>query len=172
MCICTTGPPGTPMNIRISGITSTSFVVQWDEVDDAKLYCVQWRDDGGSVRSRESKPPRTSITITQLSPNTTYNVTAYVTAGNICETGPVSDILIVTTNMTILVGPLSSMLTMATPTSSSSVITTTPSEFCCSYDNICTIIINYTKHKKNSTTPISNIILLLEVFIRNNVPPQ
>ncbi|XP_065910776.1 receptor-type tyrosine-protein phosphatase H-like isoform X2 [Dysidea avara] len=117
------GPPGTPLNIRISGITSTSFVVQWDEVDDAKLYCVQWRDDGSSVRSRESNPSRTSITIKQLSPNTIYNVT--VTVGT-CRSGTVSDFLIVTTNVTILVGPLSSLLTMATPTSSSSVITTTP----------------------------------------------
>jgi len=37
----TTGPPDSPpMNIRASNITDTSFVVQWDEVDDALRYDV------------------------------------------------------------------------------------------------------------------------------------
>ncbi|XP_065897604.1 mucin-17-like isoform X2 [Dysidea avara] len=133
------GPPGTPMNIRFHDITSTSFVVQWDEVDDADHYIVNWRDDGGSVR--ESTRLLASITITQLSPNTTYSVT--VTAGNICGSGTVSDILIVTTDVTLLVGPsisssvrittytrmLSSLVAMATPAtimSSSMVATLTP----------------------------------------------
>ncbi|XP_065910714.1 tyrosine-protein kinase receptor TYRO3-like isoform X2 [Dysidea avara] len=98
--LISTGPPGTPMNIRVSNITSTSFVVQWDEVDDVHWYIVNWKDDGGSVR--ESTTSLTSHTITQLSPNTTYNVT--VTTGNICGSGPVSDILIVTTNVTLLIG--------------------------------------------------------------------
>ena len=63
-------------------------------------YIVKWRDDGGSVR--ESTTSRTSHTITQLSPNTTYNVA--VTAVNICGSGTVSDILNVTANVGLLVG--------------------------------------------------------------------
>jgi len=38
------------MNIRFSDITSTSFVVQWDEVDDADWFNVLWWEDGGSAR--------------------------------------------------------------------------------------------------------------------------
>ena len=61
MYLNTTGPPGIPMNIRVSDTTSTSFVVRWDEVDDADYYIVNWRDDGGSVR--ESTTSLTSITV-------------------------------------------------------------------------------------------------------------
>ncbi|XP_065890845.1 uncharacterized protein [Dysidea avara] len=114
----TTGPPGTPINIRVSEISSTSFVVQWDEVDDADHYIVNWRDDGGSVR--ESTTSLISITITQLSPNTTYNVT--VTAGNICGSGTVSDILIVTSNVTLLVGPSITTLSLVCTSISSTMM--------------------------------------------------
>ncbi|XP_065910952.1 uncharacterized protein [Dysidea avara] len=124
--------PSTPI-LLVSNITGTSFVVQWDEVNGADYYIVNWRG-GSNVRESISQ---TSITITQLSPNTTYNVT--VTAGNICGSGIVSDILIVTTNSTILVGPsisssvmtttssISSMVAMATTTTlSSSMMNTSP----------------------------------------------
>ena len=118
MYLDTTGPPGTPINIRVSEISSTSFVVQWDEVDDADYYIVNWRNDGGSVR--ESTTSLTSTIITQLTPNTTYNVT--VTAGNICGSGRVSDILIVNTNVTLLVGP--SITTLSLVTSSTMMLLT------------------------------------------------
>ena len=118
MYLDTTGPPGTPINIRVSEISSTSFVVQWDEVDDADHYIVNWRDDGGSVR--ESTTSLISITITQLSPNTTYNVT--VTAGNICGSGTVSDILIVTSNVTLLVGPSITTLSLVCTSISSTMM--------------------------------------------------
>ena len=123
MYLDTTGPPGTPMNIRVSNITSTSFVVQWDEVDDADHYIVNWRGDG-SVR--ESTTSRTSHTISHLSPNTTYNVT--VTAGNICGSGTVSDILIVTSNVAILIGPsITTLSLVTTPISSTMMLLTTSS---------------------------------------------
>ena len=100
------------MNIRFSEITSTSFDIQWDKVDDADWYIVIWRDDGGSVNQST-----TSVTVPQLSPNTTYSVT--VTAGNLCGSGTASDILNVTTNVTLLVGSSISPSSL-----SSSVITT------------------------------------------------
>ena len=110
MYVYATDPPGIPMNIRVNDINSTSFVVQWDEVDDVGNYSVDWKDDGGMIG--ETKTSQTSITITQLTPNTTYNVT--VTAGNICGFGTVSDILIATTNVTLLIVPsvLSSVMTI------------------------------------------------------------
>ena len=132
--------PSAPMfsKFLVGNITSASFVVQWDEVDDADYYIVNWRDDGGSVR--KSTTSQTSITITQLSPDTTYSVT--VTAVNICGSGTASDILIVTTNVGLLVelstsssvmttsSTMSSMVAMAIPTSSSSssLITTSTIE--------------------------------------------
>ncbi|XP_065911030.1 uncharacterized protein [Dysidea avara] len=118
--------PSTPI-LLVSNITSTSFVVQWDEVNGADYYIVNWRG-GSNVRESISQ---TSIIITQLSPNTTYNVT--VTAGNICGSGRVSDILIVTTNgpsissVTTTTSSISSMVAMATTTTlSSSMMNTSP----------------------------------------------
>jgi len=91
MCVHTTGPPGIPMNIRYN---HTSFVVQWDEVDDADKYLVNW---SGGGKAREATTLRTSRTITGLTPNTTYYVTVFAING--CgETSTGSDVLIVTTN--------------------------------------------------------------------------
>jgi len=79
MCVHTTGPPGIPMNIRYNHVTSASFVVQWDEVDDADHYLVNWRS-GGS-KAREAATSQTSHTITGLAPNTTYYVTVIAVNG-------------------------------------------------------------------------------------------
>jgi len=76
MCVHTTGPPGIPMNIRYN---HTSFVVQWDEVDDADQYSVNWRGDGS--QAREATTSQTSHTITGLTPNTTYYVTVIAING-------------------------------------------------------------------------------------------
>jgi len=67
------------MNIRVSDITSTSFVVHWDEVDDANQYHINWSSAGASSREVTSQ---TSYTITGLIPNTTYYVT--ITSVNSC----------------------------------------------------------------------------------------
>ena len=83
-------PPGTPMNIIVSNTTSTSFVVQWNKVDDVFWYFVNLSYDGGSVNESSQT---TSQTITGLTPGTMYCVT--VTATNSC--GRSSDFIIATT---------------------------------------------------------------------------
>jgi len=91
MCVHTTGPPGIPMNIRYN---HASFVVQWDEVDDADKYLVNW---SGGGRIREATTLQTSRTITGLTPNTTYVVTVFAING--CgESDTSSDVFIVSTN--------------------------------------------------------------------------
>jgi len=95
MCVHTTGPPGIPMNIRYDHVTSVSFVVHWDEVDDADKYLVNWRRSGG--KAREATTLQTLRTITGLTPNTTYDVTVF--AINSCgQSVTSSDVFIVTTN--------------------------------------------------------------------------
>ena len=108
----TTDPPGAPMNIRFSDITSTSFVVHWDEVDDAELYIVNYRVDGGSVN--EAPTQRTSRTITQLSSNTTYTVT--VIANTCGHLSSISGAVMVTTNESLLIRLYSTLVTISSTT--------------------------------------------------------
>ena len=93
--------PDRPMNIRFpaSDITSTSFVVQWDVVDDTDLYSVTWRT-GRLNSSRETATSQTSRTVTGLTPNTTYAVT--IAAFNtVCGRGSESDVvMVITADMT------------------------------------------------------------------------
>ena len=103
------------MNIRATNITNTSFVVQWDEVDDADQYTVNWRSDGNA---KEAFTTRTSCTVRELTPNTTYYVT--VTARNSCGHGASNNFLNVkTSGLNTLVTPLLS--SMASSTSSTNV---------------------------------------------------
>jgi len=81
------------MNIRASGISNASFIVLWDEVDDADRYFVNWRSGHGVAR--EAITSRTSHNLTGLIPNTTYYAT--VTASNSCGEGTLSKFLMVIT---------------------------------------------------------------------------
>ena len=111
-----TGPPIISMNTNmISNITSTSFVVLLDEVDDADWFNVLWWEDGGSAR--ENITTQTSITIRGLTPNTKYYVN--ITAGNICGSVVNNDILSVTTLMIGSPVPIVTMMTTATTMSNS-----------------------------------------------------
>ena len=112
------------MNIRFSEITNKSFVVQWDKVDDADSYIVNWRDDGGSVR--ESTPSLTSTTITGLTPNTTYVVHVRVInasgSGQNCGSKSVTTKMLgylllpspVSTSLSVLTTPVTMFSTMET----------------------------------------------------------
>jgi len=105
------------MTIRASKITTTSFVVQWDEVDHADQYIVNWKDGNGV--DREAITSRTSHTITELSPNMTYYVN--VSAINICGAATSRDFLLITTNTSIVIKPSHSTSTM-TSLSTSNVV--------------------------------------------------
>jgi len=104
--ILVTGPP---MNITINNITSTSFVVHWDEVGDAYQYNVRWRKGSGSVRAVTSQ---TSLNITGLIPNTAYNVT--INAVNKCGSG--NSISVTTSTIESLVPEMTSTTTTLSST--------------------------------------------------------
>jgi len=94
------------MNIRVINITSTSFVVQWNEVDDTNQYYINWSSAGDS--SRGVTTSQTSHTMTGLIPNTTYYVT--IISVNSCRF--VTDLSVTT----LMVGSLVPTLTMITTT--------------------------------------------------------
>ena len=87
------------MNIRIpeDDITSESFVVQWDAVNDIfpVTYTVRWYGEDGS--NGTASVTGLSFTITGLTANTSYNVTV-VAVNTCCGEGPVSDVVMVMTN--------------------------------------------------------------------------
>ena len=99
---------GPPINITVSDITDTSFVVQWDEVDNAVWYIVSW-----SVK--ETSTQETSHTITGLAPNTSYGVTVEV-ADSCGQHSKLSDTVMVTTFMTEPSSLVNSKTAIATPT--------------------------------------------------------
>ena len=109
--LCTTGPPDSPpMNIRVSSITDTSFVIQWDEVDDTLIYAV-YVGNSSSIDRRDINrriTQQTSLTYEQLTPNTKY----YVSVANFngCGDGTFGHLLTVITNATL------SSISMPTPT--------------------------------------------------------
>ena len=108
--LCTTGPPDSPpMNIRASNITNTSFIVQWDEVDDALRYAVYVGNSSDNRRGINRRRTRqTSLTYEQLTPNTKY----YVSVANFngCGDGTFGHLLTVITNPTL------SSISMPAPT--------------------------------------------------------
>jgi len=119
MCVHTTGLPGTPMNIRCSDVTSTSFVVHWDEVDNADQYFVNWKI--GDI-AREAIISQTSHSIAGLTPNATYYVT--VSAANSCGQSDTGSSTVTTNEI-----ELSSTITTnkIEPSSTVMFITTMPS---------------------------------------------
>ena len=116
-------PTTAPMNIRFpqDDITSESFVVQWDEVNDffPVTYTVRWYrgDDEGGMASVTG--PR--FTVTGLTNNTIYNVTV-VAINTCCGKGPVSDFAMVMTN--------NQPPTMPPPTTATPTPTVTPGNIC------------------------------------------
>ena len=97
--MCGTETPNAVMNVRIrDDITSESFVVLWDEVMDifTITYNVTWYNDSGIIgMNTVNSPP---YTVTGLTANTSYNVTV-VAINTCCGAGPVSDVVMVMTNM-------------------------------------------------------------------------
>ena len=111
MYVYDTDPPNVPMkSIVISNITSSSFVVQLDEMESAEWLDVIWWEDGSTAR--ESITTQTSTTIRGLISNTKYNV--IITAGNNC--GSVANLSVTT----LMVGSPVPILTMMTTTTTMS----------------------------------------------------
>ena len=97
---CITDPPQTaPMIIicREMDITNESFVVQWDAVNDVfpVTYIVRWYRGDNLID--EDSVNGLSYTVTGLTVNTSYNVTV-VAINTCCGAGPVSNVIIVTTD--------------------------------------------------------------------------
>jgi len=99
------GPSGLPRNIGVSDVTSTSFVVLWDEADDTDWYNISWWIEG--CRGRENIiTSLTSCIITGLVPNTTYHVR--ITTLNSCRLGSAGYTFAITTLMIGSVIPMMS----------------------------------------------------------------
>ena len=110
------------MNIRFPAgdITSGSFVVQWDAVNDnfPVNYIVRWYGEDGS--NGTVNVTGLSYTVTGLTNDTSYKtyIVTVVAINTCCGAGPVSDVAMVMTNTRPTTPP--------PPTSSSPPITTTP----------------------------------------------
>jgi chitodextrinase len=68
--------PSAPSNLRITATTDTSISLAWDASGGGSgnwWYCVQ-RDSAGCIRVN---PPQTTLTITRLLPDTTFNYSVY-----------------------------------------------------------------------------------------------
>ena len=68
--------PSPPTNLRITATTDTSLSLAWDASRHGSgnwWYCVS-RDQNGCIRVN---PPQTTITLTRLLPNTTFNYSVY-----------------------------------------------------------------------------------------------
>ena len=98
------------MNITIrDGITSESFVVQWNEMTDyfTVNYTVTWYNESGIVGMvTVNSPP---YTVTGLTANTSYNVTV-VAINTCCGAGPVSNVIVNTTSTTTTPGNVTQLL--------------------------------------------------------------
>ena len=85
-------------NILADDITSESFVVQWDVVNEIfpVTYAIKWYgEDGNNGTTNVTTGP--SYTVTGLTANTSYNVTV-VAINTCCGAGLVSEVIVVTTN--------------------------------------------------------------------------
>jgi chitodextrinase len=68
--------PSPPTNLRITATTDTSLSLAWDASRNSSgnwWYCVS-RDQQGCIRVN---PPQTTITLTRLLPDTTFNYSVY-----------------------------------------------------------------------------------------------
>ena len=112
------------MNILIQPdyITNESFIVEWNSVNDIfnVNYTVRWYGEDGS-NGIATVDDGLSYNVTGLTANTSYNVTV-VAINTCCGAGPVSNVVMVMTNM------ISPTTTSIAPTPTP---TTTPSGNVC-----------------------------------------
>ena len=106
-CICSfssiTEPNAPPRNVRKFNTTSTSIVVQWDQVPAADQngvilsYTVTYQAlPDGSEQTHQVNAPTTLATLTGLNGYTNYSITVF--ASTIKGGGPVSQPLIIITD--------------------------------------------------------------------------
>ena len=121
------------MNIRFpeDDITSESFVVQWNEVDDIfpVTYTVRWYGVDGIDNTTTVNEPM--YTVTGLTANTSYNVTV-VAINTCCGAGPVSNVtMVMTNNEPTTPPPTTSTMSSSTPTSGKFYLCTSTCTYTC-----------------------------------------
>ena len=101
MFVLNTGTPNAVVvnnEIPSDDITSESVVVRWSSVNNIfpVNYTVRWYGEDGS--NGTATVNGLSYTVTGLTANTSYNVTV-VASNTCCGAGPVSNVVMVMTNM-------------------------------------------------------------------------
>ena len=161
------GPPALKVNI-MENTESSSIVVQWDEVDSSfpTTYVVTWNNERDHILHSDTTEEQSSYTITNLTLDTVYTITARAT--NRCGIGPeystsvlltsdttsssASTITAITNTMAITSAASSSFSTAITK---SSTITITAS---IAMMNPSTTTTTETTNLKTSSTTLSAVI--------------
>ena len=86
-----TPPPATPSGVTVSGVTTSAMTFGWNAVAEATSYGYQYREDGDTVWPTEVLTTATSVTLSSLDDNQTYEfqVRATNSAGSSAYTNPV-----------------------------------------------------------------------------------
>ena len=159
ICICT-APPALTVNIMKNIQSSSSIVVQWDEVDDSftTTYIVTWSSERDHIAHPATLIKQFSCTINGLTLDTVYTIT--VTAANICGNGPeYTTTILLATNATTTLSSLSPTVSggtnpMTVMSSSSNTITTTLTVIT-SFNTATTTTSTIAQHSTTSTTDIN-----------------
>ena len=122
-----TGPHDLSVNITKSINSSTSVVVQWDEVDDSltTTYIVTWTSERDNILHLVNLTEQLSYTITGLPLDRVYTIT--ISASNSCGTGPrcSSDIILIVTISSIIPTACIAPVTIATYATTNAIVAST-----------------------------------------------
>ena len=84
--------PWAGVTVTVGTVTHNSIMVSWDAVDGATQYNVGWSEHGSSVNFNTDVRSGTSHTITDLMPETTYDIWVCAQPNLGCNPDPIPDV--------------------------------------------------------------------------------